>query len=108
MSDLEKEKLEEINIINAEEKILMPGLINLHNHPCASLLKSTSRNLSLKDWVMKVAFPMITNFDNDILKFGSLYQATEMILTGTTTCLVHAVNINDEKRSSLFFRKQPN
>ncbi len=91
-----QELRETANFLDAKGKILMPGLINLHDHPCASLLRATSRGLSLEDWVGKVALPMIFNLDHDTLAFGSKYQAAEKLLMGTTTVLVHCVNVNDQ------------
>lgn len=91
-------------VIDAEGKILLPGLINLHNHPCASLLRATGRDMPLEEWVMKVAIPMISSLSPEILAFGSRYQAAEQLLTGTTTSLVHTVNINDAYSFEQLFR----
>lgn len=83
-------------IINGNGKILMPGLINGHDHPCATLLRSTDPGDNLENWVVKVAYPMIGALDEPTLRFGSFYQAGEQLLNGITTGFQHLVNINDE------------
>jgi 5-methylthioadenosine/S-adenosylhomocysteine deaminase len=104
MEEQGNETKQDVEVIDVSGKILLPGLINLHNHPCASLLRATSRGFLLEEWVEKIALPMIFNLDNELLAFGSKYQAAEQLLSGTTTSLLHSVNINDESSFEQLFR----
>lgn len=71
-------------VIDATNKIVMPGLINCHTHLGMSIFRATNDNLNLDDWLNKKIWPIENNMiDNDIY-FTTLLSCIEMIKTGTT------------------------
>jgi 5-methylthioadenosine/S-adenosylhomocysteine deaminase len=76
-------------------KLLMPGLVNGHNHHWGSLFKNTGEGLLLEDWIDQIAFPLGSNLTNGDLRTAAYLGAVEQIRTGTTCSLNHVFNIND-------------
>jgi 5-methylthioadenosine/S-adenosylhomocysteine deaminase len=76
-------------------KLLMPGLVNGHNHHWGSLFKNTGEGLYLEDWIDEVALPLGSRLTNEDLRVAAYLGAIEQIRTGTTCSLNHVFNIND-------------
>lgn len=70
-------------IIDATDKIVMPGLINCHTHIGMSLFRATNDSLKLDDWLHWV-WPIEDKMDSDIMYNSSLLSCVEMIMSGTT------------------------
>jgi len=77
-SDVEK-------IIDAEGKILLPGLINTHTHLSMTLFRGLADDLSLDSWLNDHIWPMEANLNGDYCYIGALLGAVELIKSGTTT-----------------------
>lgn len=73
-------------LINAKNKIVMPGLINAHTHLGMSIFRATNDNLTLKDWLEKKIWPIENNMTDEDVYYSSLLSCIEMIKTGTTCC----------------------
>jgi 5-methylthioadenosine/S-adenosylhomocysteine deaminase len=73
------------NIIDGDNKILLPGLVNTHSHSVQTLLRGKADDLSLLDWLSKVILPGELNFTKQEVYLSSLLGFAEMIRTGTTT-----------------------
>ena len=72
-------------IINATNKVAMPGLINTHAHVPMSIFKENLDGYSLQEWLTQKIWPAEAKLtDNDIYN-ASLMSFKEMIRTGTTT-----------------------
>ena len=71
-------------LINATNKIVMPGLINTHVHLGMSYFKATNDNLTLQDWLNNKIWPIEDNMTEEDIYYGSLLSILEMIKTGTT------------------------
>ena len=72
--------------INAEEKIVMPGLINSHAHAAMSLFRGLADDLSLDDWLRKYIFPAeARNVTEDFAAWGTKLSLLEMLRGGITT-----------------------
>jgi 5-methylthioadenosine/S-adenosylhomocysteine deaminase len=82
-------------VIELGGKLLMPGLVNGHNHHWGSLFKNTGENLMLEEWIDEVAFPLGSQLTNADLRVAAYLGAIEQIRTGTTCSLNHVYNIND-------------
>ncbi len=72
-------------VIDAENGIIMPGLINSHTHIPMSLFRGLAEDISLKEWLEDYIFPIEKRLTPEFVYTGSLLSLAEMIMTGTTT-----------------------
>ena len=72
-------------LIDATNKIVMPGIINAHTHLGMSYFRATNDNLTLQDWLNNKIWPIEDNMTDDDVYYGVLLSCIEMIKTGTTT-----------------------
>ena len=83
-------------IINAEDAIIMPGLINGHTHAAMTLFRGLADDLPLKQWLFEKIFPAEAKFLNqDTVYWGALLGCLEMIASGTT-CFIDGYFFQDE------------
>lgn len=75
----------EDKVINANGKIVMPGLINTHAHVPMSIFRETIDGYSLQEWLTKKIWPMEDKLTNEDIYYASYLSFIEMIKTGTTT-----------------------
>lgn len=73
-------------VINAENKLLIPGLVNTHTHLSMNNLRGIGDDLPLDTWLNDCIWPLEANLTEEICYAGSLLACIEMIKTGTT-CL---------------------
>ncbi len=81
-------EIDEINadkIIDADGKILLPGLINTHTHLSMTLFRGLADDLSLDSWLNDHIWPMEANLNGEYCYIGALLGAVELIKSGTTT-----------------------
>lgn len=97
MSELAAEGQKADDVFDAHGMLVIPGLINGHNHHWASLVKNTGEGLLLEDWIDTITFPLAQQLDNDALRIANYLGNLEMIRTGTTCSCNHLFNINDHK-----------
>ena len=72
-------------VINAENKILMPGMVNTHTHLSMTLLRGLADDLPLDTWLNEHIWPMEAHLNGDYCYAGALLACVEMIKSGTTT-----------------------
>ncbi len=105
MEDLDPQVAERADeTIDLDGKIVIPGLINGHNHHWASLFKNTGEGLLLEPWLDQITLPLMAQLSPDDLKIAAYLGAIEQIRTGTTCSLNHVVNINDEETMEAIIR----
>lgn len=81
--------------LDAEDNIIMPGLINVHTHLFQSLYRGLGDDLSLTDWITKCVYPLSTKLFYKEAWDGAMLNQMEMIKTGTTTFNdSHYINID--------------
>lgn len=78
-------------IIDASGSIVLPGLINLHQHHWYTLFKGLADGLLLEDWVTGFVFPIVPHLGEEAMRVASYVNAMEMLATGTTCSLNHSV-----------------
>ena len=66
-------------------KLLMPGLINCHNHCPMVLLRGIGSDLPLQQWLFDTIFPIEDRLTDDEIKAGSYLALLEMIAGGTVS-----------------------
>ncbi len=72
--------------LEARGKLILPGLINAHNHAPMTLLRGLADDLALQDWLEKYIFPAeARNVTEEFVTWGTRLAALEMIRGGTTT-----------------------
>ncbi len=74
--------------IDAGGMIVMPGLINGHQHAAMTLFRGLADDLPLNDWLEKYIFPAeAKNVTEDFVVWGTRLGVLEMLRGGTTTYL---------------------
>lgn len=72
-------------VIDAQNGIIMPGLINGHTHAAMTLFRGLADDLPLMEWLNNYIFPAESRINSDFVFTGTLLACAEMILSGTTT-----------------------
>ena len=73
-------------MINADGKVVIPGLINTHTHIPMTLFRGIADDLDLQEWLTKYIFPAeAKNVTEDFVRVGTRLGLAEMIRGGTTT-----------------------
>ncbi|MBY5945029.1 amidohydrolase family protein [Photobacterium rosenbergii] len=79
-------------VVNASGKIVMPGLIDVHNHLWQSTIRGCGIDKNVKDWLPPCVFPISFNYQQayDAVTLSTL----DLINTGVTTVVdwSHAYN----------------
>lgn len=72
-------------VIDAQQKIVMPGFVNSHTHMGMTLFRGLADDLYLHDWLTNYIFPAENEFvDAEFVSLGSQLAMIEMIHSGTT------------------------
>lgn len=73
--------------IDAENKLIMPGLINLHTHVYMNFMKNSADDVPFNTWLFKKIFPVEAKMKGSDFYWGTMLGLIEMIKTGTTCYL---------------------
>lgn len=93
-----EEKLDEKigeKVIDATDKVVMPGLINTHAHIAMSIFRGTFEGCDLYTWLNEKIWPMEAKLTEEQVYDATMLSILEMLSTGTTC-------VNDH----YFFSKQ--
>jgi 5-methylthioadenosine/S-adenosylhomocysteine deaminase len=71
--------------IDASGCLVMPGLVNGHNHAAMTCYRGMADDLPLMEWLTRYIFPAETESDGDQVYWSTLLACAEMIRSGTTT-----------------------
>lgn len=77
--------------IDAAGAIVLPGLINMHQHHWYTLFKGIADGLLLEDWVTDILLPLSLQLDEPAMRVSNTLAGMEMLATGTTCSLNHSV-----------------
>jgi 5-methylthioadenosine/S-adenosylhomocysteine deaminase len=73
-------------VVNANGKVIVPGIINGHTHVPMTLFRGIADDLDLQEWLTKYIFPAeAKNVTEDFVRVGTRLGLAEMIRSGTTT-----------------------
>jgi 5-methylthioadenosine/S-adenosylhomocysteine deaminase len=78
-------------VIDATGCIVLPGLINMHQHHWYTLFKGLADGYLLEDWVSNFLLPLSRELTVEAMRVSSAVAAMEMLATGTTCSLNHSV-----------------
>jgi 5-methylthioadenosine/S-adenosylhomocysteine deaminase len=70
-------------VINCENKLIMPGLVDLHYHTCVS--RGEGDWLPLWEWLDQAWYPYINNIDPESAYHAAMASYCESIKSGVTT-----------------------
>jgi 5-methylthioadenosine/S-adenosylhomocysteine deaminase len=88
--------------INAKGKVVIPGLINTHQHAAMSLLRGYADDLPLQEWLEKWIWPIEACMSARDIYVGALLTAVESIMGGTTTVNTMYHYMPDENEAKAF------
>ena len=72
-------------VIDGENKLALPGLINAHTHVGMSIFRNYADDMPLHQWLTEAIWPIEAKLVEDDLYWASLLSMVEMIESGTTT-----------------------
>ena len=91
---IQDDKIEEISdkigitdadeVINAEGKVLIPGLVNTHTHLSMTLMRGLADDIPLDKWLNNHIWPVEAELNGEYCYAGALLACAEMIKSGTT------------------------
>lgn len=76
---------EDVKIIDATKKLVMPGLINTHTHIPMSIFRETLDGYGLQQWLEEKIWPMENKLTATDIYYATYLSCIEMIKTGCTT-----------------------
>ena len=86
--------------IDGTGTLIMPGLVNTHNHAAMTLFRGLADDLPLMEWLTKHIFPAEAQFVNEEMVYWcSKLAAAEMIRSGTTCVADGYFHENDAARA---------
>lgn len=73
-------------IINANKKVIIPGLINTHTHIPMVLFRGIADDMDLQEWLTKYIFPAeAKNVNGNFVRIGTRLGLAELVKGGVTT-----------------------
>ena len=75
-------------ILNATDKVVLPGLVNTHHHLYQTLTRALAPNSGLFDWLTTL-YPIWARMNSDAIYTSTLTGLAELILSGCTTASDH-------------------
>ena len=73
-------------VLEGDNRIVLPGLVNGHSHAAMTLLRGVADDLELMTWLNDYIFPAEVQFvDAEFVRIGTELACWEMIRGGTTT-----------------------
>ncbi|MBC7219792.1 MAG: amidohydrolase family protein, partial [Hadesarchaea archaeon] len=70
-------------VIDAREKVVMPGLVNLHFHS-DNMSRSVGEHMGLEEWLDNLYYPMLKAMTSEDVYYTALLAYAEALLSGTT------------------------
>ncbi len=88
--------------IDAQNAIVMPGLVNGHAHTAMTLFRGFADDLPLEKWLLEKIFPAEASFlSPETVYWGALLGCVEMIASGTT-CLADGYFFQDQTVQAVY------
>jgi len=96
-----KQKYPRYEKIDAKGKVVIPGLVNTHQHAAMSLLRGYADDIPLKQWLENWIWPLEKYITGHDIYVGALLTAVESIMGGTTTVntMYHYMNEHNEAKA---------
>lgn len=91
-------------VIDASNRVVMPGLINTHAHIAMSIFRGTFEGCDLYTWLNEKIWPREATLTKEQVYDASMLSIVEMISTGTT-CVNDHYFFSEEIRNALIESK---
>ena len=75
---------ETFETVDAENRLVMPGLINMHTHAYMTIMRNYADDVPFTDWLFKGVMPVEDRLPAEDARWASLLGFIEMIRKGTT------------------------
>ena len=69
---------------SADDRLVMPGLVNCHGHTAMTLVRGLGGGLPLQRWLEEAIFPVEAKMTPEDIRAGTTWGAMEMLAGGTT------------------------
>mgnify|MGYP000029316763 CR=1 FL=1 len=86
-ADEAKLKYHSDTVIRAHRHVVIPGLINAHNHLFQSILKNIGIDMELVSWLRTSIHPTLASFTDDDFYIAAKWGLIENIKSGVTTII---------------------
>lgn len=86
-------------VIDGSNKLVIPGLINAHNHSYMTLFRNSADDLPFNQWLFKKIIPQEDRLKSKDVYWGSMLGIMEMINTGTTCFTDMYMFVNETTRA---------
>lgn len=96
-SEVAADDVGEATRLDAHGCVVVPGLINTHQHHWYNLFKGLGGGMLLEQWIQNLLRPTAEAITPAEIEAASRLACLEMIGTGTTACLNHSVTASDER-----------
>lgn len=83
--------------LDARGCVVVPGLINTHQHHWYNLFKGLGGGMLLEQWIQNLLRPTAEAITPAEIEVASRLACLEMLVTGTTACLNHSVTASDQE-----------
>ena len=70
---------ENAEIINASDKIAVPGLVNTHTHAAMTLLRSYADDMVLMDWLQNKIWPAEAGLNDEDIYWAQCFQSQKCL-----------------------------
>lgn len=75
---------ESFEVVDARDRLILPGLINLHTHAYMTLMRNYADDVDFNEWLFNRVMPVEDTLPEESAYWSSLLGLMEMVLTGTT------------------------
>lgn len=93
-------------VIDASGCLVIPGLINLHQHHWYAMFKGIADGMLLEDWISDLVFPLVSHMSDEAMRLSSYQCGLEMLATGTTTSFNHSVSVTNAAKLDAILQPQ--
>lgn len=79
-------------VVEAGGCVVLPGLVNAHQHLWYTLFRGLGSGLELEPWLERLLFPLGRLIEDEDMVLSTRLGCLEMLATGTTTAFYHMVS----------------
>jgi 5-methylthioadenosine/S-adenosylhomocysteine deaminase len=91
---------ENVQIIEGQGLLAIPGLMNTHAHVPMVLFRGMVEDVSVQDWFNEYVFPLESNLTAEDVYWGALLGMAEMIENGVTSVADHYFYMDEVARAA--------